>query len=102
MDEDALNRRAQEVQNALEGKFGRDTTQGMIDAVGAQNFDPNFIRQVVQNGAETFQRLGEESLLNVMQRAGPSDPQVRRAEETYNAIRTQQREAWRMNHGRSR
>jgi hypothetical protein len=100
MNEDVMNRRAQEVQSALEAKHGKEVTQGMIDAIAKQGLNQDFLWQVVSSGPDNFQRLAEESLLNVMQRAGPNDPEVRRAEENYGQIREQQRQLWRQGHGR--
>jgi hypothetical protein len=100
MDEDALSRRAQEVQSTLEARHGKDTTQGMIDAIGKQGFNADFLRQVVTSGADNFERLAEESLLNVMQRASPNDPEVRAAEASYSQLRNRKRENWRIERGR--
>jgi hypothetical protein len=100
MDEDALNRRAQEVQSTVEARHGKDTTQGMINAVGKQGFNADFLRQVVTSGADNFENLGTQSLLQVMQSGSPNDPEVRAAEANYSQIRNRQRENWRIERGR--
>jgi hypothetical protein len=83
MDEDFLNKKAADVQAALEAKHGTPVTQGMIDAISAQRLPPDVLRNVIASptAVEDFEMLGHQSLLNVMQRGSPRDRDVKYAEE---------------------
>src|SRR5262249_6002145 len=100
--EDPLAAKASQLQKALEHRHGPDVTQSMINAVGAQGFPAEALRQLVTgpNATNDFEMLSQESLLRIAQSAGPKDPNVRHAEEAYSAIRNRQREEWRAGKGR--
>jgi hypothetical protein len=101
MDEDSMNRRANEVQNALIAKHGQETVTGMVNAVSAQGFAHDFLTRVIAgpDAVNDFEALSKEALLRVMQ-GSPSNRDTKYAEEVYSTLRERQRETWRQTHGR--
>jgi hypothetical protein len=101
-DDDNFANRVTEVQRQLEQKVGAEHATAIISAIGQQGFPQDFLRNVVtsDDAAANFVTLGQQSLLNVMQAGSPNDAAVRKAEETYTALRDRERDAWRASKGR--
>jgi hypothetical protein len=99
---DNFTARVSEVQRQLEQKVGAEHATAIISAVSAQGFPQDFLRKVIvsDDAAANFVTLGQQSLLNVMQAGNPNDADVRKAEETYTALRDRERDAWRASKGR--
>jgi hypothetical protein len=96
-DDDNFANRVTEVQRQLEQKVGAEHATAIISAISAQGFSNDFLRNVIvsNDAATNFVTLGQQSLLNVMQAGNPNDADVRKAEETYTALRDRERDAWR-------
>jgi hypothetical protein len=99
---DNFTNRVAEVQSQLEARVGKEHTQAIVNAINAQGFSQDFLRNVIvsDDAAANFVTLGQQSLLNVMQAGSPNDADVRKAEEVYSTLRSKERDAWKAARGR--
>jgi hypothetical protein len=99
--QDYLNRRANEVQNALVAKHGQETVTAMCNAVSAQGIPHEFLKNIITgpDAVNDFEGLAKESLLRVMQ-GSPSNRDTKIAEQVYTNLRERARADWRAVHGR--
>jgi hypothetical protein len=81
---------AQRLQNARDQKYGAETFQTMINAVGAAGVPQNVLHTIVTgpNALGDFTTLSQEALLRLMQNTDSlKDPAFRLADECYRNIR---------------
>jgi hypothetical protein len=99
--DDPLMQRATWLQNTLVERHGQETTTAMLGAIGSVGVDQGALRRIVasDDAVNTFEQLGTEALLRVMQ-GSPKDPATHAAETAHGNIREWQRQNWRSSHGR--
>jgi hypothetical protein len=90
------------LQNALTEKFGKQTVDSMVAAVGRVGVPAQTLQQIVTSptAVNDFTTLSQEALLHTMQAGSPRDGDYRAAESAYAAIRAEQKAEWRSNRGR--